>query len=66
MATWKKVIVSGSNIDQLTNNVGFISASQTIDSASVAARATTLSADATASIADFSYSIKCRCNSFIC
>jgi hypothetical protein len=51
MATWKKVIVSGSNIDQLTNNVGFISASQTIDSASVAARATTLSADATASFA---------------
>ena len=52
MATWKKVIVSGSNISQLINDSNYLVATGTIDSASVAARATTLSADATASFAD--------------
>jgi hypothetical protein len=49
MATWKKVIVSGSNISQLANDANYLTSLGTIDSASVAARATTLSADATAS-----------------
>jgi hypothetical protein len=49
MASWKKVIVSGSNISQLANDANYITSAGTIDSASVAARATTLSADATAS-----------------
>jgi hypothetical protein len=49
MATWKKVIVSGSNISQLANDANYLTSLGTIDSASIAARATTLSADATAS-----------------
>jgi hypothetical protein len=49
MATWKKVIVSGSNISQLANDANYLTSLGTIDSASVAARATTLSADATSS-----------------
>ena len=52
MAEWKKIVVSGSDISQLVNDSGYLSGSQTIASASVAARATTLSADATASFAD--------------
>jgi len=52
MAEWKKIVVSGSDISQLLNDSGYLSGSQTIASASVAARATTLSAEATASIAD--------------
>lgn len=55
MASWKKVIVSGSNISQLANDSNYITSAGTIanaDSASVAARATELSADATASFAD--------------
>ena len=55
MASWKKVIVSGSNISQLANDSNYITSAGTIanaDSASVAARATTLSPDATASFAD--------------
>ena len=52
MASWKKVIVSGSNISQLNNDSNYLVAAGTIDSASVAARATTLSPDATASFAD--------------
>jgi len=52
MAEWKKIVVSGSAISQLTNDSGYLSGSQTIASASVAERATTLSADATASFAD--------------
>ena len=55
MASWKKVIVSGSNISQLANDANYITSAGTIanaDSASVAARATELSADATASFAD--------------
>jgi trimeric autotransporter adhesin len=51
MAEWKKIVVSGSDISQLTNDSGYLSGSQNIASASVAARATTLSADATASFA---------------
>ena len=51
MAEWKKIVVSGSDISQLVNDSGYLSGSQTIASASVAARATTLSADATASFA---------------
>lgn len=51
MANWKKVVISGSDISQLANDSGYVSASQLIASASVAARATTLSADATASYA---------------
>ena len=52
MASWKKVIVSGSNISQLNNDSGYLIVTDTIDSASVAAIATTLSPQATASIAD--------------
>jgi len=52
MAEWKKIVVSGSDISQLLNDSGYLSGSQTIASASVAARATTLSPEATASIAD--------------
>jgi hypothetical protein len=68
MASWKKVIVSGSNISQLANDSNYITSAGTIDatasfslvagtsrnadSASVAARATELSAEATASFAD--------------
>jgi hypothetical protein len=55
MASWKKVIISGSNISQLANDANYITSAGTIanaDSASVAARATELSADATASFAD--------------
>ena len=52
MAEWKKIVVSGSAISQLANDSGYLSGSQTIASASVAERATTLSADATASFAD--------------
>jgi len=52
MAEWKKIVVSGSDISQLVNDSGYLSGSQTIASASVAARATTLSPDATASFAD--------------
>ena len=51
MANWKKIVVSGSAISQLSNDSGYISSSQTIASASVAARATTLSTEATASYA---------------
>tara|TARA_R110000782_G_scaffold839_4_gene2991 strand:+ start:1641 stop:3311 length:1671 start_codon:yes stop_codon:yes gene_type:complete len=51
MAEWKKIVVSGSDISQLLNDSGYLSGSQNIASASVAARATTLSADATASFA---------------
>lgn len=52
MANWKKIVVSGSNISQLNNDSGYLASTGTIDSASVAARATTLSPEATASIAD--------------
>ena len=52
MAEWKKIIVSGSDISQLNNDAGYLASTGTIDSASVAARATTLSPDATASFAD--------------
>jgi len=52
MAEWKKIIVSGSNISQLNNDSGYLINTGTIASASVAARATTLSPEATASIAD--------------
>jgi len=52
MAEWKKIIVSGSNISQLNNDSGYLVSTGTIASASVAARATTLSPEATASIAD--------------
>ena len=52
MAEWKKIIVSGSNISQLNNDSGYLVSTGTIESASVAARATTLSPEATASIAD--------------
>ena len=52
MAEWKKIVVSGSDISQLNNDSGYLSSTGTIDSASVAARATTLSPDATASFAD--------------
>ena len=52
MAEWKKIIVSGSAISQLNNDSNYLVVTDTIDSASVAARATTLSADATASFAD--------------
>jgi len=52
MAEWKKIVVSGSDISQLNNDSGYLTSTGTIDSASVAARATTLSADATASFAD--------------
>ena len=51
MAEWKKIVVSGSDISQLNNDSGYLASTGTIDSASVAARATTLSADATASYA---------------
>ena len=49
MAEWKKIVVSGSAISQLNNDSNYLVVTDTIDSASVAARATTLSADATAS-----------------
>jgi hypothetical protein len=52
MAEWKKIVVSGSAISQLNNDSGYLVQTDTIDSASVAARATTLSPAATASIAD--------------
>ena len=52
MAEWKKIVVSGSDISQLANDSGYLSGSQNIASASVAARATLLSSDATASFAD--------------
>jgi len=52
MAEWKKIVVSGSDISQLNNDANYLVVTDTIDSASVAARATTLSADATASFAD--------------
>jgi hypothetical protein len=52
MAEWKKIVVSGSDISQLNNDSGYLTSGGTIDSASVAARATTLSPDATASFAD--------------
>ena len=52
MAEWKKIVVSGSAISQLNNDSNYLVVTDTIDSASVAARATTLSADATASFAD--------------
>ena len=52
MAEWKKIVVSGSDISQLNNDSGYLTSGGTIDSASVAARATELSADATASFAD--------------
>jgi hypothetical protein len=52
MAEWKKIIVSGSDISQLNNDSGYLIQTDTIDSASVAAIATTLSPDATASFAD--------------
>ena len=51
MAEWKKIVVSGSDISQLVNDSGYLSGSQNIASSSVAARSTTLSADATASFA---------------
>jgi hypothetical protein len=52
MAEWKKIVVSGSAISQLNNDSGYLVQTDTIDSASVAARATTLSPAATASFAD--------------
>jgi len=52
MAEWKKIVVSGSDISQLNNDSGYLVAGGTIDSASVADRATLLSPDATASFAD--------------
>ena len=52
MAEWKKIVVSGSAISQLNNDSNYLVVTDTIDSASVAARATTLSPLATASIAD--------------
>ena len=52
MAEWKKIVVSGSAISQLNNDSNYLVVTDTIDSASVAARATTLSPAATASIAD--------------
>ena len=52
MAEWKKIVVSGSAISQLNNDSNYLVVTDTIDSASVAARATTLSAAATASFAD--------------
>ena len=52
MAEWKKIIVSGSAISQLNNDSNYLVVTDTIDSASVAARATTLSPLATASFAD--------------
>jgi hypothetical protein len=58
MASWKKVIVSGSNISQLTNDSNYLIVTDTIDSASVAAVATTLSPDATASFADLAGSAR--------
>ena len=60
MASWKKVIISGSNISQLANDSNYITSAGTIanaDSASVAARATELSADATASFADLASTV---------
>jgi hypothetical protein len=54
MATWKKVVVSGSNISHLVNDAGYLTNAGGIanaESASVAARATTLSPNATASFA---------------
>jgi hypothetical protein len=74
MASWKKVIVSGSNISQLANDANYITSAGTIanaDSASVAARATELSADATASFADRATSASIAdeltsCNSIFC
>ncbi len=52
MAEWKKIVVSGSDISQLVNDSGYLVSTGTIASASVAARATTLSPEATASFAD--------------
>jgi len=52
MAEWKKIVVSGSDISQLNNDSGYLVAGGTINSASVADRATLLSPDATASFAD--------------
>ena len=52
MAEWKKIVVSGSAISQLNNDSNYLVVTDTIDSASVAARATTLSPEATASIAN--------------
>ena len=52
MAEWKKIVVSGSAISQLNNDSNYLVVTDTIDSASVAARATTLSPEATASFAD--------------
>src|SRR6056300_1543266 len=52
MAEWKKIVVSGSAISQLNNDSNYLVVTDTIDSASVAARATTLSPAATASFAD--------------
>ena len=52
MAEWKKIIVSGSDISQLNNDANYLVVTDTIDSASVAERATTLSPEATASFAD--------------
>ena len=52
MAEWKKIVVSGSAISQLNNDSNYLVVTDTIDSASVAARATTLSPLATASFAD--------------
>lgn len=51
MANWKKIIVSGSNISQLNNDSEYLKSTGTINSASIAERATTLSIDATASFA---------------
>jgi len=52
MAEWKKIVVSGSAISQLNNDSNYLVVTDTIDSASVAARATELSPAATASFAD--------------
>src|SRR6056300_1657923 len=52
MAEWKKIVVSGSAISQLNNDSNYLVVTDTIDSASVAVRATTLSPAATASFAD--------------
>jgi hypothetical protein len=52
MASWKKVILSGSNVSQLNNDSNYLVSTGTIASASVADRATELSTAATASFAD--------------
>jgi len=52
MASWKKIIVSGGNISQLTNDSGYLTSTGTIATASVATRANGLAPTVTASQAD--------------